>query len=116
MNERGTCCDYGAGREKKGEWDSRFGMSEALIWANRTMCAVREWGQLGLRVRKGQRKKGRTWRGPGHWDSCWFSWLDPVTRTGHAPVRLPRVREGGQSSTRWVKSDTQVMDLDFVAS
>lgn len=45
------------------------------------MCAVRERGQLGLRVRKGQKKKGRTWRGPGHWDSCWLSWLNPVTRT-----------------------------------
>lgn len=65
----GTCCDYGASTENKGTGHCRFGMSEALIWASRTVCAVREWGQLGFRIRKEQKKKGRTSRGPGHWDS-----------------------------------------------
>lgn len=54
-------------------------MSEGLMWANGMVCAVCEWGQHGFRVRKEQRKKDKTLRGPGHWDSRPLSGLDPVT-------------------------------------
>lgn len=91
LNERRTCTDYGAGTEKNR--CSRFEMSDALMGP--TGRAVRSliwvsWDLFSL-----------SWRGHGealHTQSCSLSCLDPLTGTGHAPVKLPRV--GGQYSTR----------------
>lgn len=63
LNERRTCCDYGAGTEDN--WCSRFEMSDALMWANRTDCAVPDLGQLGCFLFFFF-ESGRTQRGPAH--------------------------------------------------
>lgn len=53
-------CDYGAGAGKKGDWHCRFGMSDALMWANTMVGAVRELGQLGFfRTQKGTEEEYR---------------------------------------------------------
>lgn len=77
-------------------------MSGALIWTSRRVGAVREWGQLGFRVRKKGKDMERFWTlGQLVTDKP-----EPSDRGLHAPVRLPWVKES---------SDTGVMNFDAVA-
>lgn len=60
LNERRTCCDYGAGTENN--WCSRFEMSDPLMWANRAVCEVPPiWVSLDFFL-----EPGRTQRGLAH--------------------------------------------------
>lgn len=91
LNERRTCCDYGAGTENN--WCSRFETSDALMWANRTVCVRSDLGQLGsFSLFFSSQEEHREAPLAEGW-SLWC--LDPLTGTGHAPLELPRVQKGG---------------------